>query len=420
MEPKIINFKNNIDIHYLKDNKYKTNFISVILTVPLNRETVTTNALIPAVLRRGTKRLDSMKKLEIEMEEMYGASLDCGLDKAGKNHVLKFYIETAKDEMVGENLFEKAIQNISEIILNPYLENGLFKEEYVVQEKKTLEILINDKINDKTSYARVRCIEEMFNNKDYGIYVYGYTDDLNKITNEMLYNQYVNILKTAKIDIFVYTNESEDNVKELFHKYFSNSYLEERKIIYNVENCFPTIKEKENIVNESLDINQGKLVIGATIENENEFTPYQKTIANAVLGVGANSKMFRYVREKEHLAYSAASSYIRNANTILIFAGIELNNYDKAVTVIKKQIDNMKKGEITAKELQDAKSVIINSYKTLFDEQYRIINYYINQCLSNSNVNIEETIKEIENVKMEDVIKVANSIKIDTIYYLKK
>ena len=76
--------------------------VAVILTVPLNRKTVTTNALIPAVLRRGTNRLDSMKKLEIEMEEMYGASLDCGLDKSGKNHVLKFYIETAKDEMVGE------------------------------------------------------------------------------------------------------------------------------------------------------------------------------------------------------------------------------------------------------------------------------------------------------------------------------
>lgn len=420
MEPKIMNLENNITLHYLADNKYKTNFISIILTVPLNRETVTKNALIPAVLRRGTNRLDSMKKLEIEMEEMYGASLDCGLDKIGKNHVLKFYIETAKDELVGENLFEKSVQNISEIILNPYLENGLFKEEYVNQEKKTLEILINDKINDKTSYAKTRCIEEMFENKDYGLYVYGYTEDLEKITNDKLYNQYVSILKTAKIDIFVYTNESEDNVKTLFNKYFKNDYLNEREDIYNLENCTPKIKEKENIIDESLDINQGKLVIGATIENENKFTPYQKTIANAVLGVGANSKMFRNVREKEHLAYSASSSYIRNANTILIFAGIELNNYDKAVSVIRKQLDNMKKGEITDKELQDAKSVIINSYKTLFDEQYRIINYYINQCLSNSNISIEQTIKEIENVKMEEVIKVANSIKIDTIYYLKK
>ena len=120
MEVKKINLENNIVMHYLADKKYKTNFISVILTVPLNKETVTTNALIPAVLRRGTNRLDSMKKLEIEMEEMYGATLDCGLDKIGKNHVLKFYIETAKDEMVGENLFERSIQNISEIILNPY------------------------------------------------------------------------------------------------------------------------------------------------------------------------------------------------------------------------------------------------------------------------------------------------------------
>lgn len=420
MEPKKINLENNITLHYLKDNKYKTNFISIILTIPLNKETVTCNALIPAVLKRGTKRLDSMKKLEIEMEEMYGGSLDCGLDKIGQNHVLKFYIETAKDEMVGENLFERSVKNISEIILEPYIENGMFKEEYVEQEKKNLEVIINDKINDKTSYAKLRCIEEMFEKKEYGIYVYGYAQDLEKITTKKVYAQYVNILKTAKIDIFVYTNEDEDRVIELFKNYFKNDYLSERNNIYEVKNCSPIQKGEEKIVNEKLDINQGKLVIGATIENENNFSVYTKIVANAVLGVGANSKMFRNVREKEHLAYSANSSYIRNANSILIFAGIELGNYDKAVMVIKQQLDNMKKGIITDKELQDAKSVIINSYKTLFDEQYKIINYYINQCLSNSNVSILEAIENIQMVTIEDVIKVSEDIKVDTIYYLKK
>ena len=33
-----------------------------------------------------------------EMENMYGSTIDCGVDKSGDNHILKFYIESIKDE----------------------------------------------------------------------------------------------------------------------------------------------------------------------------------------------------------------------------------------------------------------------------------------------------------------------------------
>ena len=418
MKNEIIDINNKIRLHYLKEDKYKSNFISVFLTVPLERENVTMNALIPAVLRRGTKRLKTMKNLEIEMENMYGSTIDCGVDKSGNNHILKFYIESIKDEYVKENIFEKSIQNISELILDPLLVDGIINKEYVEQEKNTLKTIIEDKINDKLSYSTQRCIEEMYDNKSYGIYVYGYTEDLDKISCEDIYNQYKKVLSTAKIDIFVITNKEKDEVINYIDRYFVSDYLNDRHQVYEPKSSNIVNSHNEKNINEQMDVVQGKLIMGLNITNK-DLDLYDVTIYNAILGVGCNSKIFKNVREREHLVYSAGSSYIPAANILLIKAGIEINKYDKALSVIKQQLDDIKNGRITQREFQDAKQVIIGSYKTLIDEQAKTINYYMNQEILSRNINIEDAIEKIQEVKLEDVINVSNYIDIDTIYFLK-
>ena len=90
--------KQGIKIHTINTNKFKTNLLAVFLTTELNRKTVTKNALISMLLRRGSKNMSTQEEISKQMEEMYGASFDCGLDKTGDNQVLKFYIEVINDD----------------------------------------------------------------------------------------------------------------------------------------------------------------------------------------------------------------------------------------------------------------------------------------------------------------------------------
>jgi len=92
--------KEGITLHTIETNKFKTNLIAVFITVPLSRETVTMETLIPAVLKRGTANLDSQDKINIELEDMYGAVFDCGVEKIGDNHVIKFYLEALNDGFI--------------------------------------------------------------------------------------------------------------------------------------------------------------------------------------------------------------------------------------------------------------------------------------------------------------------------------
>lgn len=65
--------KQGIKIHTINTNKFKTNLLAVFLTTELNRKTVTKNALISMLLRRGSKNMPTQEEISKQMEEMYGA-----------------------------------------------------------------------------------------------------------------------------------------------------------------------------------------------------------------------------------------------------------------------------------------------------------------------------------------------------------
>lgn len=411
--------KEGINLHMIKTNKFKTNLLSVFLTTPLLKETITKEALIGSVLRRGCKTMPTTEQISINLEEMYGASFDCGIEKIGDNHVLKFYLETINDEFLPqeENMLKKSIDTILEIVFEPLSENGEFKKEYVKTEKENLKQIIEGKIDNKAKYAQDRCIEEMYNGKPYGLYKFGYVEDLEKITSKELYEYYKKMIKECKIDIFISGKIDTTETKEMVEKNANITNLQGRKILINKEQKLDNVEEPK-VIKEKLDVTQGKLVLGLNIPDTNLDEKYVAMMYNTILGGGANSKLFQNVREKASLAYTAGSSYIRQKDNILIRAGIEIANYNKALDIIKKQIEDMKNGEFTKKDLEDAKQNIISAIKFIPDEQDTQITYYFGQVIAGSNVSFEEYIKRIESITKEQIVNLAKKININTIYFL--
>lgn len=414
--------KQGIKVHCIETKKFKTNLMTAVITLPLNRERVTFNSVIPAVLKRGTENLKTQEEIAKKLEEMYGAEFDCGIEKIGDNHVLKFYLETLNDNFIPkdykENLTAESINLLLDIIFNPYTENNKFKEEYVEAEKNNIKLLIQAKIDNKDAYALNSCIEEMYKGKPYGLYKYGYIEDLEKINAQNLYEYYKEIIEKAKIDIFF---SGDINAKEIEQEVEKNCKIKElvgrdAKIIVNKEE-----KQKQEIKNkeDKMDVTQGKLVIGLDVNYTSEDAKFPISIYNVILGESATSKLFQNVREKASLAYTARSNYVRQKSNIFIRCGIEIENFDKALEIIKKQLEDMKNGDFTEEDLENAKKYMISGITSIQDEQDSEVTYYIGQELSEKFTTFEEYAKKIEEVSMQDVKDVANSIDINTIYFLR-
>ena len=422
------NIKTGITIHSIDTDKFKTNLISIFLSTPLTRKNVTKDAVLSSVLRRGTANFKTQEEISKKLEEMYGAEYNCGLDKIGDSHVLKFYLETVNDNFLpqdGDNMLKQSIEMLTEIAFNPLVENGEFNNEYINHEKENVKQIIEAKKDNKAKYAMFRCIEEMYKNEPAGLYKFGYVEDLNNIDAKNLYEYYIELINECKIDIFISGNLENVNVKEIIENNENIKKLNEREAKYSKGIIEKREEQKEErLVEEELDVTQGKLVMGydLVLENkdiENENIKYEAMLYNAILGGSANSKLFQNVREKASLAYTVNSSYIKNKSNIIINSGIEIENFKKAVDIIKEQIEDMKNGNFTDEEIENVKQGIISSIVSMDDEQDTLIIYFLGQELGGTNINLKEYIEKVQNVNKEQIENIAKKVRLNTIYFLK-
>ena len=395
-------------IRKIETKKFKTNVYALYLTIPLTKENVTYNALIPTVLKRGCEKYNNQLEISKKLEEMYDATFGIGIAKVGNNEVLKFYIESLNNNYLpnNEDLSKTSIEMLINIVMKPYLINGKFDEDYVSQEKENLKKVIESRKDNKDTYATNRLLEEMFKEEPYGLYKFGNIEEIDNITSEKLYEKYKELIKNAEKHLYIVGDVENLNIQEY--------HIDEEEIKITKEF---QIKEQleEKMVKEQMDITQGKLVIGLNTPNEN-----REIIAlyNTILGKGANSKLFLNVREKEGLAYSAGSTYLKRNNAIIISTGIEVSKYNKAVEVIKKQLKDMQEGNITEKEIKDAKQFINAGLNLINESSENMIEYTFDKELYNEEIDIEKYRKIIEKITKEDIVEIAKKINIDTIYFL--
>lgn len=407
-----------MNFNLIESDKFKSNLISIYIIMPLNRKEVTMNALIPLVLKRGTNNLKTKLDIERKLEELYGSNLSININKRGERHVLRFTIESPKGVFVEvRDYFIEVIKLLYEIIYNPYLVDGFFDYKYVNQEKEMLKRVIEGRINDKREYSIDRCIEEMCENEKYSIYEYGYIEDLGSIDERKLYDRYKMILETSPMEIF-YVGEHNSEYIEILKEIFKNN---RENILEVPREKIASISQTKNMVFEEMDVNQGKLVMGFRSNISYEDDLYNSLLLSSnILGGGPNGKLFRTVREKERLAYYINSKVYKYKSIMLIDAGIDSGNIEKTIEIIRKDIDNLKKGIFTDEDVEIAKKTITNSMNAIIDSNYLIGEYFFSKALSNDNKSLREDIEDLLKVKREDIINASNSINIDTIYFLGK
>lgn len=404
-------------LNIINTDKFKTELISFYFILPLDKNKVTMNTLVPLILKRGTEKYNTSMEIERRLEELYGSDFSVSVTKKGEKHVIRFTIEGPSEDFVSsDEILKNKLSVLKELIYKPLLEEDKFLEEYVSQEKKNLKDRISSRINDKKQHATTRCIEEMCKDEPYSIYKYGYIEDLDDINTTNLYNHYLNMLKESRIEINIVSNTEKNQIKNMIKEYF---LFDERKSISLAREKIVAQDIKEKIVTEEMDIKQGKLTLGyrTNIPYEDElYTAFM--VGNHILGGGPDSKLFINVREKESLAYYVYSRGYKYKSLMLISAGIEFDKYENALKIMKEQVESMKKGEFEEKNIEQSKKAMITSMKTVGDDTYSISEFNLSRVLSDDK-DIDELIDSINKVKKEDIIESMNKISLDTVYFLK-
>jgi len=415
---KCFNLKQGLNLYYIPVSKFKTTHISINLHNELKSDTASKCALLADVMRRGCKKYPNETAISLYLQELYGASFATDIKRKGIDQILSFSATALNEQYLpeGESCLDNVLEFLFDMLLDPYLENGTFSELYVNQEKVNLINDIKALANEKRAYSVWRLIENMCENDPYSVHELGTIEAVEDTDASNLYEFYQKLLSTGPIDIFVTGNADVSKICAYAQKRFETITLSE-------SSCpIPSLYDKERHgaeITERFDVTQSKLCLGY----KTNVTPtsddyYALMVYNSILGSGAHSKLFNEVREKLSLAYYAGSRLERYKGLMIISAGIEHANKQKALDEIFVQVEQMKQGNFTEIEFDASVKAIINSLRTIGDSIAYLGDYYLGQAITNSQISLEDFIKEIERVTREDVIKVAQNVQLEMIYFL--
>jgi predicted Zn-dependent peptidase len=409
----------NVRLHVLPTDQFKTYAISVYIGHPLTESTVTPVALTPFVLRRGTAKLKETKQFRERLDDLYGAGFGFDVNKRGDYQIVQFRFDMIHNDFVSEkeSLLAQALSFIGDVVTDPALENGVFRNKYVEGEKETVRKRIEAIVNDKIRYAAERCIQEMCKDEPYRLHPLGKAADLADITPESLYESYRKWLEVSPIDIYVVGNTSMAEVKPLAEAAFR--WNRPQAAVYERKPAQVRTAEPKTVV-ERLDVTQGKLNMGLRTPVTYAVDDYPAMLMyNGILGGYPHSKLFLNVREKASLAYYASSRLDGHKGIVTIQSGIEIANYSKAVDIIQKQLDDMAKGLYSDLELSQTRAMIANQLRESQDSAFETISLDFNNQLSGKTRTASELIAQVEQVTPADIRRVAENVKLDTIYFLR-
>lgn len=405
------------NLHTIKTNKFKTITVKINFKRKLVKEEITARNMIVSLLCDSTKEFPTRRLLSIECENLYELGYMGMNYTSGIYNIMSFEATFLNEEYTEKGMLDKSIKFLSDLVFNPNIDSKGFKEDNFKLAYNLLKENILSQKENSDVYSKIRLLEEMEPDSCVSYRKCGYIEDLEKLSPKTLYQYYESILNSDTIDIFVIGNISTSHVRGIIEKNFKQikTLKKPTKSHFYLPKKHRFIPKK---VFENQKINQSKLVLGYKIDKMTDFElRYVLNVYSYILGSGADSKLFKTVREENSLCYYI-NSVPQPLNSIMIInAGINKVNYQKAVELIKKAVKDIKRGKFSNEDIIKAKVTYANSLKELEDSPDSILSLYAGIEYLKSD-DITQRLNKMNRVTASDVVKLASKIHLDTIYML--
>ena len=406
----------------LRSDKFKTGCLSINLLTQLKRETAAFNAVLPFVLRRGTRFHPDMQTIAAELDSLYGTGVEPIVRKIGEIQCIGFYASFPDRKYLpaGSEVFEKTANLSCEMLLAPNTRGGLFLPAYVESEKEKLLELIRSRVNEKRSYAHFRLLEQMCCYEDYAVSRFGTEDTAESIYYQKLTKYYHSLISASPVEIFYCGSMEASKVADTLSDALSGMTRGEINYDIGTDIRMNAVEDKVRSFVDEMSVTQGKLVMGFRLgECMEEPDLAAIYVFNAVYGSGVTSKLFMNVREKLSLCYYASSTVDTHKGIMLVSSGVDFDKVDEAKSEILAQLEAVKSGDISDEELEAARRSVASDLLACLDSQGELEGFYLANTIDGLEFSPDELAALVCDVSREDVIKIASSVVLDAEYFLR-
>lgn len=408
------------NLHLINNNKFKGIYLSFNYTLDIPKEDISKFSVLTSILSKSSKEYENQTEIEKHLFKLYGSGFDSSVQKLGDLYNIEFsmefinkkYLENSKDMLI------PCLEFLNEIIYNPIFKDANLDNALFEREKESIMYKVKARKDDKMQYAISQTENLMSSDTLFGGYLYGDEEKLENLTTNDIVDAYNTLINKACVNIVISGNlDGYDDIENQIKSVFSNNINENincKNLEINKGFSNNSYEEKQ----EKQDINQAIINFGLKIKDSTIDDFYKLMLYNTILGGTASSKLFQNFREKESLAYTVRSRYYRFKNIILIFAGIDKENYEKAKVVINREIDAMK-NNITEEEFNSSKESLLSDINQWNDSKISIAKMVFSNLLCfKNNITVDEMYKKVSEVFLKDINEVANRVYVEKVYLL--
>ena len=407
-----------ITLRCVRDTRFKQGALSIQFIRPMCREEAAMNALFPAVLLRGCRNYPDIRAVIGRLDDLYGASVGNVVRRVGDYQTAGFYCGFMEDRfaLAGDRILEPMVDLVRQLLLDPDLENGVFRGDFVEGEKKNLIATLDSERNDKRAYSLNQLMRVMCREDSFGVPRLGDREAVAAIEPRTLYDHYRRVLRESRVDLFYVGSWEAETVAAVLKPLFES--IDRSYVNLPGQTGFHAVAPEEKT--EVMEVTQAKLAMGfltpITLRDEG-FVAMQ--LLNLIFGAGMTSKLFMNIREKLSLCYDIGSSYSGAKGILSVSAGIDGDKVDLVREQVLEQLRACQEGHITAEELEAAKRAMYSSIRGIHDSPGSIEGYYATAALSGTGLSPEEHLRAVEGTTAEQVAEAARTVTLHTTYILK-
>ena len=407
-----------VSLSVLSDSKFKHNRLSVNLIVPMDAETISANALLPCLMRKGCEGCEDFTQLNRRLDALYGASLVSDVSKSGGNQIVTIGIKTLDDRFAlgGEELVREGAELAARIVFSPVIRDGAFPERDFELERQFLIDTIEAQINDKRTYAVMRCRELMGRGDPAALQKYGTAAQARALTAKSAADAYRKLIDRAAVEIVFVGPGDPSQASQVMKRAFAG--LERHPGPFIPARIVGRADEVHEVT-ERFDVAQSKMVLG--FRTGVPAGPREQTamrLMTALYGGTPSSKLFLNVREKLSLCYYCAARYDRISGILMVDCGVEQKNIEAAKSEILAQLEEIRRGNFEDETLENTRLQLKNSLRAVSDTPGSLEDWYLGRIIEGRVVSPEQEIRALEAVTRDEIIEAANQVTLDTVYLL--
>ncbi|MCA9401461.1 MAG: insulinase family protein [Candidatus Omnitrophica bacterium] len=293
---------------------------------------------------------------------------------------------------------------LSDMVTAPLIKKGdVEKEKTVILEEIKM-------YHDVPQYYVIELLEQLvWPDHPLGKNLAGSLDSVSKLNYQDLRGFHKTFYAPSNIVIAACGNLNHDKilklVKEKFGHLSNRSYPDYEKA--SISQTKPRFKFHKR------DIEQMHLVFGLPGYDERHKDRFAMSLLSVLLGGNMSSRLFVEVREKQGLAYSicSAAKTLHDTGIFLIRAGVDNNKVTKAIDLIIKQLNKIKKYTVPISEFNRAREYLLGQLLIgLEDTMEHMLWLGEAMIVKNEMRTLKKVIKEFESVTPDDIKRVAREI----------